>query len=158
MSETIFARIRELLDERGIAYRVVEHAETFTSADSAAARGESLRTGGKALLLKADDRFVLAVLSADRKLDSRALQRLLGVRKMRFATREELAAETGGLVPGSVPPFGEPILPYSLYVDESIAGNERIAFNAAMLTRSIVMATEDYLAVAHPIVGRFSQE
>jgi len=158
MSETIFARIRELLDQHGIAYRVVEHAETFTSAESAAARGEALSTGGKALLLKADDRFMLAVLSADRKLDSRALQRILGARKMRFATREELAAETGGLVPGSVPPFGEPILSYPLYVDESIVGNERIAFNAALLTRSIVMSTTDYLAVARPIIGRFSQE
>ncbi len=144
-----------MLDERGIEYREVHHQPTFTSEQSAAARGESIRIGGKALLLKVGDEFKLFVLSAVLKLDSKAIRKHLGVRTSRFANKEELA-ELTGLVPGCVPPFGEPILPFKLYVDESVARNERIAFNAGSLTDSIIMSTADYVALAQPEIFRFA--
>jgi prolyl-tRNA editing enzyme YbaK/EbsC (Cys-tRNA(Pro) deacylase) len=147
--------IRRLLAESGVTFREVQHAPTFTSEESAKARGEELRTGGKALLLKTDDVFRLFVLPADRKLDSAAVKRHLAVKKTRFATADELK-ELTGLVPGSVPPFGPPILPFELFVDDAIRANERIAFNAGSLTDSIVMATADYLAMAKPAVVEFS--
>jgi prolyl-tRNA editing enzyme YbaK/EbsC (Cys-tRNA(Pro) deacylase) len=53
-------------------------------------------------------------------------------------------------VPGSSPPFGEPILQLELYVDNSILRNEKIAFNAGSLTDSIIMRTEDYVQIAKP--------
>ena len=155
MSEQVLQSIRKMLDERGIEYREVHHQPTFTSEQSAAARGESIRIGGKALLLKVGDEFKLFVLSAVLKLDSKAIRKHLGVRTSRFANKEELA-ELTGLVPGCVPPFGEPILPFKLYVDESIARNERIAFNAGSLTYSIIMSTEDYVALAQPEIFRFA--
>ena len=155
MSEQVLVSIRKMLDERGVEYREVHHEQTFTSEQSAAARGESIRIGGKALLLKVGDAFQLFVLSAALKLDSKAIRKHLGVRTSRFANKEELA-ELTGLVPGSVPPFGEPILPFKLYVDESITRNERIAFNAGSLTDSIIMSTEDYVALAQPEIFRFA--
>ena len=133
MSEQILQSIRNMLDEHGATYREVHHEPTYTSEESAKARGESVGIGGKALLLKVGDDFRLFVLSAALKLDSAALRKHLGVRTSRFAIREELQ-ELTGLVPGSVPPFGEPILPFGLYVDESITSNETIAFNAALST------------------------
>ncbi|MBW3542455.1 MAG: hypothetical protein KY476_19490 [Planctomycetes bacterium] len=145
----VLQAICRLLDSGGIAYRRVQHEPTRTSEDSARARGEELRTGGKALLMKADDEFCLFVVPADRRADSAAIRRELAVRKLRFATADELAAETG-LVPGSVPPFGRPVLPFRLYVDAAVTENERIAFNAGSLTESIIMSAADYLAAASP--------
>lgn len=145
---SIYQQILALLDAESIAYRHVEHSPTRTSEESARARGEELRIGGKALLMKCgDDEFRLFVLPADRKIDSAAVRRELGIRKMRFATREELD-ELTGLVPGAVPPFGRPILPFDLYVDELLCANERIAFNAGSLTDSLILATEDYQRAA----------
>ena len=149
--------IRALLNETGIIYREVQHAPTLTSEDSARERGEDLRTGGKALLLKVDDVFRLFVLSAARQLDSSAVKRHFGAKKIRFATAEELRERTG-LMPGSVPPFGQPVLPFELYVDESILQNEKIAFNAGSLTDSIIMLVRDYRQVARPEVFKFSKE
>jgi Ala-tRNA(Pro) deacylase len=158
MSEpTVLEQIRELLDARGIEYRAVEHGPTRTSEESARARGEPLRVGGKALMLRVDGEFHLLVLSAASKLDSRAVKRHLGARKTRFATRDELL-ELTGLEPGAVPPFGEPILALPLHVDEALCASPRIAFNAGSLTTSIVMAMPDYLAVASPNVFRFASE
>jgi len=114
-----------------------------------------LRVGGKALLIKVDDVYRLFVLSADRKLDSAAVKERFGARKTRFATAEELA-ELTGLVPGAVPPFGPPVLPFPLYADPSVFANDRIAFNAGSLTDSIVMAASDYRRVAAPEVFAFA--
>ena len=138
-----------------MAYREVHHERTFTSEGSAAARGESIRIGGKALLLKVGDEFKLFVLSAALKLDSKALRKHLGVRASRFANKEELA-ELTGLVPGSVPPFGKPLLPFTLYADESIVSNDRIAFNAGSSTDSVIMLTDVYVGLAHPAVCLFT--
>ena len=156
MSAPVFDHIRRLLDDAGAEYRVVRHEPTPTSQDAARARGEPLHIGGKAILLKTDDTFRLFVLSAALKFDSGAVRKHFGVRKTRFATADELT-ELTGLVPGSVPPFGRPILPVDLFVDESIVQNDRIAFNAGSLTDSIILAVEDYLRVAKPTVLRFSK-
>src|ERR1700722_18865643 len=148
-------RIRVWLAAESVLFRQIHHAPTRTSEESALARGEELRVGGKALLIKVDDVFRLFVLSADRKLDSAAVKRQFSARKTRFATPEELANLTG-LVPGSVPPFGQPVLPFPLYVDPSVFANERIAFNAGSLTDSIVMQVSDYRRLAGPEVFVFA--
>jgi prolyl-tRNA editing enzyme YbaK/EbsC (Cys-tRNA(Pro) deacylase) len=143
----VLQAILSLLEDCGASYRRVAHEPTRTSEDSARVRGEPLAVGGKALIVKAADRHVLLVVSAARRLDSAKLKRALGVKKTRFATPDELLDLTG-LVPGAVPPFGEPILPLPLYVDTSVLANERIAFNAGSLTDSVIMPVDDYRRVA----------
>ncbi|MCH2202724.1 MAG: hypothetical protein MK102_12195 [Fuerstiella sp.] len=151
----VFQRIRQFLDAADVDYELKEHAPTFTSVEAAAARGEDLSTGAKALLIKCDDDFRLFVIPADRTLDSKTVKKNLGVKKMRFATKEELLEKTG-LVPGAVPPFGEPILPFPLHIDEHLNGNVRVAFNAGMLTRSIILSGADYARVAKGQAGEFA--
>ena len=110
--------------------------------------------GAKALLLRVDEQFAIFVLPADRQLDSGAVKRHMRAKRIRFATAEELLQLTG-LVPGSLPPFGQPILPFELFADNSIGVHQnKVAFNAGSLTDSIVMAATDWEAFAKPT--RFS--
>ena len=158
MSLQTLERIRNHLDAAGISYREVEHEPTRTSEESAAARGEELRIGAKALLLRTDDKFQLFVLPADRRMDSTAIRRYLGVRKTRFASVEELDSLVG-LVPGAVPPFGEPLLPFKLYADEAMGKEtDKVAFNAGLLTHSIIMAASDWLDIAKPERFHFAKK
>jgi len=151
MSEvTVYESICRCLRDKQIEFRQLHHEPTRTSEDAAKARGEDLRIGGKALLMKTDGEFRLFVLPADRRVDSGAIRRHLQLRKLRFATSDELQDLTN-LVPGSVPPFGAPILPFPLFVDEAIRHNDRIAFNAGSLTDSIIMNTADYFSIAVPV-------
>ena len=94
--------------------------------------------------------FALFVLSAARKLNNKAIKKEFKSKNVRFATAEELAALTGGLKPGSVPPFGRPIIDLDLYVDCSIEENSVIAFNCGSLTDSVVMSVDNYLKIAAP--------
>ena len=154
--ERTHAAIGALLSSRGIAFREVEHEPTFTSEQAAAARGEPIEIGGKAMVVKVVQRFHLFVLSAARAVDANAIRKHLDARRSRFATPEELTRLTG-LVPGCVPPFGRPILDLDLYADQALLQNERIAFNAGSLTHSIIMRLADWLAVAQPAVFAFSK-
>jgi prolyl-tRNA editing enzyme YbaK/EbsC (Cys-tRNA(Pro) deacylase) len=154
---SVYQAILSLLTDEQIEYRVLHHPPTFTSEESARARGEDLRVGGKAIVIKIGEELRLFVLSAVCKVDAAALKQRFGVKKIRFASPEELHAATG-LVPGSVPPFGRPILPFDLFVDPSILDNSKIAFNAGSLTESIIMAVEDYLRIAKPLVFPFASQ
>lgn len=149
--------IREMLDKESIEYKCVHHEPTRTSEESAKARGEEMKVGGKALVMKVGDEFYTFVISAILKADAKKIRAHLGARKSRFATPEELM-ELTGLVPGSVPPFGKPIIPLKLFVDTSITQNEKIAFNAGSLTDSIILSVDDYLRIARPEVFDFSEE
>lgn len=147
----VVARIDALLARGSTPHRRLRHAPVHTSEEAAIARGESMEIGGKSLVMKVGpERFAVFALSAARRSHGSRIRKFLGVPRLRFATRDELMALTG-LRPGCVPPFGPPVFEnLSLYVDESIAHNQRIAFNPGDHRVSIIMAVDDYLELARP--------
>jgi prolyl-tRNA editing enzyme YbaK/EbsC (Cys-tRNA(Pro) deacylase) len=157
MTHPVWERLRALLAANGIAAREVEHAGARTADEAAASRGTPLAIGGKAILLRPGDAgFVVCALSAATELDSKMVRKALGVRRLRFATPEELLALTA-LVPGTVPPFGEPVLPFPLYADTFLTMQPEIAFTAGRTDRSLILAMADYLRIAQPRVLPFAR-
>jgi prolyl-tRNA editing enzyme YbaK/EbsC (Cys-tRNA(Pro) deacylase) len=158
VSVDVTASIRSLLGQHGVTFREVAHEPTPTSEEAAKARGEPLEVGAKSLVMKTGPSWSLFVIPANEKIDSAAVRRHLQLRHLRFATSDELFHLTG-LVPGSVPPFGEPVLPVQLYADPSLGGGTgRIAFNAGSLTLSFILKVDDWRRIASPhlldLVGR----
>lgn len=143
----VLESVRALLQSAGVSFAEKHHEPTHTSEESARARGEPLKIGAKALVMKVDGAYRLFVLPADRRIDSQAVKRALGAKKLRFADAAELS-ELTGLVPGSVPPFGPPVLDLPLVADPALLENAKVAFNAGSLTTSIIMAAADYERVA----------
>ncbi len=158
LSPNVLHRICDFLDEANVEYRVVEHEPTTTSQDSARARNEPLEVGAKALLVKADETFHLIVLPAHQRMHSSSLKRFLGAKNLRFASSDELLGITG-LVPGSVPPFGQPIFSLPLLADRNVGqAFGRVAFNAGSLTTSIIMSAHDWHRLAKPLLGHFAKD
>jgi prolyl-tRNA editing enzyme YbaK/EbsC (Cys-tRNA(Pro) deacylase) len=153
----VFRRIIGVLDQHGASYRLLHHEPTRTSQESARVRDEDISIGAKAIVMKLDRTYAMFVLSAALRLDSRAVRSHLSVKKTRFASAEELFDLTG-LVPGSVPPFGHPVVELDLYADPSVFENERVAFNAGSLTDSVIMSSEEYRRLARPNVFPFSMK
>ena len=156
MSVNVLEEIRKVLIHSGVPFREMHHEATLTSADSSRVRGDPLAQGAKALVLKCGDKFGLFVLSAATSVDAGAIKRELKVKKVRFATPEELL-ELTGLLPGSVPPFGRPVLDLNLYVDRVLTHQPVVSFNAGSLTDSMTMATSDYLVTSEGYVFGFSR-
>ena len=122
----IFEKIKEILDKKDIKYSVKFHEPVYTSEQAAKVRGDSLKQGAKAIILKTGNGFVLVVLSAEKKIDSKKLRKFLESKKISFADVDEV--KSFNLVPGSVPPFGS-ILGIKTYVDKSLLENEKISEN-----------------------------
>jgi Ala-tRNA(Pro) deacylase len=154
MPPSVFQRVESLLREHGIAFQVFRHEPVYTSEEAARVRGTPLASGAKALVCKGQEGFVMFVLPADRKLDSHAVRRAKGWRKLRFASREEVMEMTG-LAPGSIPPFGS-LFGLPTLCDERLGENEVINFNAGDHTVSLSMRYTDYVLVEKPESGVFA--
>ena len=148
MSDSVFDRLQRKLQDAGVSFSVTRHAPVFTSEEAAAIRGVPLCTGAKALVVKAGDDFLLLVVPADRKLDSKKARAGLGVKSLRFASREEVEQLTT-LQPGSIPPFGS-LFGLPTRCDPALGQNESINFNAGDHSISVAMRHADFAAVEKP--------
>jgi len=153
-------KIIHLFDSHKVKYQRIFHAECRTSEESAKARAEGgggYVIGAKAILMKVERKtgsfFDVFVLPGSNKIDSKVLKKKLdNLKSFRFSTAEEMAEKTGGLVPGTMPPFAKPIFEDlgHLFIDSLLLEHELVGFNAACLTQSIVVSSQDYVRVATP--------
>ncbi len=148
MNANVRERLSHWLTSQNVPFAMIHHAPVYTSEEAARVRGTPLGSGAKALMVKAGEAFLLLVLPADRKLDSKMVQAGLGVKSLRFATKEELLQRTG-LEPGAVPPFGS-LFELPTVLDPDLAAYSQINFNAGDHRCSISMAYDDYLRVEQP--------
>jgi Ala-tRNA(Pro) deacylase len=151
----VTARPTAWLAGAGVAFRLLEHAPVRTSAEAAAVRGTALEAGAKALVVRADERPVHLVLPAHRRIDNARLRGVLGARRLRFVTPDELWALTG-CVPGAVPPFGN-LFGLEVLVDEELTRCDQITFNAGSPAISITMRGADFIRLADVRICRFAQ-
>ncbi len=142
------------LREHKVPYDVLRHAPVYTSAEAAQVRGTTLASGAKALICKADNRYVMFVLPADLRLDSKGIRKQHGVRSLRFASGDEVR-EITGLAPGAIPPLGS-LFDLPTWCDEGMAKQERINFNAGDHSVSVSMTFESYRVVEAPLLGSFA--
>ena len=153
--ETVFARITRFLDSQGVPYDVLHHAPVFTSEEAAVVRGTPLASGAKALVCKVDERFVLFVLPADRKLASKLARKALAGKSLRFATKEEVL-ELTGLAPGSIPPFGS-LFQLPTWCDQALADQPQINFNAGDHAISVSMTFAAYQTAEQPTLATVAE-
>ena len=151
----VFERLKGALTSAGIVFIQTQHRAVYTSVEAAEVRGVPLHSGAKALILKGDDGFVMAVLPADLALQSSGLRRAIGSKRLRFAYKEEVLEMTG-LTPGSIPPFGS-LFDLATICDERMSENERINFNAGSHTDSIQMSYADYIAFENPRIAAIAK-
>lgn len=159
---SVHERLTALLDESGIAYRLLRHAAEGRSEAVAAIRGTAVGQGAKALVcrvkLSSTQRaHVLAVFPADRQADLEAIARAAGGKKASLASRD-LARELTGCEIGAIPPFVfDDAL--TLLVDETLGTRHaEIVFNAGRLDASILMSARDYLALVRPRTAAFTRD
>jgi prolyl-tRNA editing enzyme YbaK/EbsC (Cys-tRNA(Pro) deacylase) len=131
----------QLLDSKGIGFEKLEHASVTTSSEASGARGSKLSQGAKAIIVKANDQFYHLIISAAVPLDNNKLRKVLGTRRVRFATTEELFEITGCL-PGAVPPFGN-LFGLPVFMDNALMEEDTVYFNCGSHTISLRMKRSD---------------
>jgi len=149
----VTAKILEFLRTKNVDFEKMEHEPVTTSIGAAEARGSQLSQGAKAIIVKADDQYYEIVISAAVRLDNKKLRKILGTRRVRFATPEELFELTGCL-PGAVPPFGN-LFGLQVILDDALMAEETVFFNCGSNTVSLRMARSDLVAVTEAQIEDF---
>lgn len=152
--ESVFLRIKSLLDTNNLKYKVIKHLPVNSSVEAAKVRGSSLKIGAKALVMSTNNKTIMLVLPADRKVDMEKFKQHLKISKLHLAKPEEVKKFTGVEI-GAVPPFGN-LFNLDLYVDKKILENEQIIFNAGLHDKSIEMKSKDFIMLTQPILSEFS--
>lgn len=120
----IATTLAQYLADRGVAYDVVEHPHTETASGSAEAGHLPADRLAKAVVLKGQDRFLLAVLPASRQIKFGELRELLGP-DVDMANEEQIETLFVDCEPGAVPPLGA-AYGLTVIVDDSLMNQPEI--------------------------------
>ena len=148
-------RVAEFLDKSGVKYEVREHEPAFTAQQMAAVEHEPGRYVAKPVVVKADDKYVMCVLSACYKVDLRALKKQLGTKSVELAEENEIERLFPDCELGAEPPFGN-LYDLPTYMDKALEDDDHIMFQGGTHEKAIRMSMDDYRRLVAPQVLEFS--
>ncbi|MFO7777404.1 MAG: YbaK/EbsC family protein [Nitriliruptoraceae bacterium] len=142
-------RLYALLDDRGIEYEVEEHPHAVSAQRLAAAEGISGFQIAKPVVLSVGGELAMAVIPGAELLDLERAHDVFGGNEVRLATEEEFVALFDDCEAGAEPPFGH-LYGLPTFLDEHLRSQERIAFRDGTHTRTVTLATTDYVSLVDP--------
>jgi Ala-tRNA(Pro) deacylase len=144
---------RSGVSQANVGYTVLPHVPAFTAQAEAAVVHVPRRDWAKAVIFFADGQPIQAVVPADLEVDMYRLAALAGATTIRLAGEHELRWLYPDCERGAMPPLG-PLYNQPVFVDQTLARENRLAFNAG--THARVVATT-FAATAHPTSYRFAR-
>jgi Ala-tRNA(Pro) deacylase len=150
-------RLKTFLDSNCVPYESLSHSTTYTAQGTATMMQISGKEVAKTVVLCAGalgEETILAVLPGPRHVKIDKLAALVG-KPVRLATEEEFSRLFPDCELGAMPPFGA-LYNLPVYVDESLARDEHVLFNAGTHHDAVRMAYEDFVRLAKPMVCSFS--
>ncbi|MGH7517268.1 MAG: aminoacyl-tRNA deacylase [Gemmatimonadales bacterium] len=146
--------LRDFLDRNRIKYVVISHSPAHTAQEIAASAHIPGRVMAKTVIVKLDDRLAMAVLPASEMVDLELLADAAFARQAELADEEEFGDRFPDCQLGAMPPFGN-LYGMDVYVAESLAEDDEIAFNGGSFTELVRMAYPDYARLVKPRILRF---
>jgi Ala-tRNA(Pro) deacylase len=151
----VATKLQQYLDTNQVKYNVLTHEIAYTAQDTAAAAHVSGKELAKSVVVVADDRFVLAILPANLRVDLEEFRTILKASEVRLAHESEFSSLFPGCDRGAMPPFGN-LYGVDIYVEASLARDDEIVFNACTHTDAIRMKYKDFERLAQPRVATFA--
>ena len=149
------AKLKRFLDENQVRYVSIRHSPAFTAQETAASAHIPGRELAKTVMVKIDGTMAMAVLAASNRLDLELLRRAAGARSVKLASEKEFSSAFPDCEPGAMPPFGN-LYGLRVYVDETLAEDRQIAFNAGSHAELIQMDYQRFEQLAEPVVANLS--
>jgi Ala-tRNA(Pro) deacylase len=149
--------ISDYLRSRHISFETLLHQPTPSATKLAQSVHVSGRHVAKAVLIRADHRYVLAVLPATHRIDLPRLAFVLDCPKLRLATEDEVEHVFNDCERGALPPFGR-LYGLKTVVDASLAGGSEIVIEGNLRHQGVKMRYRDYEAIEAPLRARFATE
>ena len=148
-------RVIEFLDKSAVRYEASEHPPAFSAQQMAAAEHEPGKYVAKPVIIKADGKYLMCVLSACYKIDLAALKSQLGAKSVALAEEKEIADLFDDCELGAEPPFGN-LYDLQTIMDKALEKDDHITFQAGTHKKAVRMSMDDYRKLVQPKVLEFS--
>ncbi len=148
-------RLKEYLDSQQIKYVTISHSPAFTAQQIAATAHVPGKELAKTVMVLVDGEMAMAVLPASLRVDLDHLQEMIGAKRVELADERSFRDMFPECEVGAMPPFGN-LYGMDVYVADSLAEDEEIAFNAGSHTELIRMAYADFERLVKPRVLAFT--
>jgi len=162
---TISKKVTGYLDKNKYKYELIDHKTTYTAWDTAQTEKVKPQEVAKALVMKVDNDYVLALISSNRNWDKQKLLKTINAgrkktgernyKKIDFAKEAWMKKSLPGKV-GATPPFRE-LLKLDLFADSLLLKGKKIYLGSGEYTNSIRINTSQYLKLEKPVKGSFSK-
>lgn len=148
-------KIKDSLDSHHVKYISISHSTAYTAQEIASlahVRGDEF---AKTVIVRIDGELVMAVLPASYQVDLTRLKAAVHGRKIALATETDFRDKFPECELGAMPPFGN-LYGMPVFVDDSLARNQQIAFNAGTHHELIRLSYHDFAKLVHPKIAAFS--
>jgi Ala-tRNA(Pro) deacylase len=150
------AKLKQYLDDHKVKYITISHSPAFTAQEVAASMHVKGKELAKAVIVRADDKYVMAVLPAHHKVNLEKFKKVIGSSQVRLATETEFKHQFPDCETGAMPIFGN-LYNVPVYVAQPLTYDEEIVFNAGSHTEAIRMRYADFADLVKPVVADFSE-
>jgi Ala-tRNA(Pro) deacylase len=144
-------KLKEFLDSQHVKYVVISHSLAYTAAGIAALTHIPGKELAKTVIVKIDGNLAMAVVSASQHVDLALVKAVTSAKTVHLATEDEFKESFPDCEVGAMPPFGN-LYGMRVVVDESLARDKEIAFNAGSHRELVRIAWEDFEKLVQPRV------
>jgi len=144
-------RLIECLDENKVRYEVLQHPEAVSAQRIAQAEHVKGRHHAKVVIVKSGDAHLMMVLPADHHIDLEKIEKAIG-KPVSLDKEQEFKSLFPDCAIGAMPPFGN-LYGLPTYVEEDLAEQDYIVFEAGTHTDAIKMSYGDYEKIVKPKVN-----
>lgn len=149
-------RLRQFLDSNAVKYVTLRHSPAYTAQEVAALAHVPGKEWAKTVMVKLDGKMAMAVVPASCRVIFDLLKEAAGARAAELATEQEFRDLCPGCEVGAMPPFGN-LFGMDVYVDEGLAADPEIAFNAGTHTEMVRLSFVDFVRLVKPKVVRLAR-
>ena len=150
-------KLKHFLDENNVKYTTISHSKAYTAQQVAHSAHISGKDMAKTVMIRIDGKMAMAVLPATSHINFNMIKEAIGLKAITLASEVEFEDFFPACEVGTMPPFGN-LYNMEVYVDQSLAKDHEIAFNAGSHTELIQMAYADFEALVKPYVIEFVTE
>jgi Ala-tRNA(Pro) deacylase len=148
-------KLKDLLDSHNVKYVTTTHSTAYTAQEVASLAHVRGAEFAKSVIVTIDGVMVMAVVPASYQVDLPLLRTAAKGKQITLSTETEFRDKFPECETGAMPPFGE-LYGMAVFVDENLAKEKEIVFNAGTHHELIRLSYEDFAKLVKPAVAKFS--
>lgn len=142
-------RLQRFLDDNDVKYVMVRHSPAFTAQEVAASSHIPGRELAKTVIVRLDGQLAMAAVAASEQVSLEKLKEASGAGTAELAEEAEFKDRFPGCELGAMPPFGN-LFDMDVYVSETLAQDEEIAFSAGSHSELLRLEFRDFERLVKP--------